>query len=253
MATTGREVKYPTSDGRPMAETPLHMQEMIDLIETLQDHFAEDPDVYVWGNMMLFYVEGDPRKHISPDVFVVRGVSKFVVRDYYQTWKEGKAPDLAVEITSKSTRREDQKTKFILYRDVLKVPEYFLFDPTEDYLKPPLQGQHLADGEYIPIPPIDGRIPSAVLGLQLEREGPHLRLYNPVTGRRLLTRLERINEAKTWKHQLLAEIRSIEAETRRHQAEAENERLRRELEAQRRERSHGGSSALELMVVSQER
>ena len=73
---TAREVEYPTSDGRPMAETPLHMQEMIDLIETLQDHFAEDPNVYVWGNMMLYYVEGDRRKHISPDVFVVRGVSK---------------------------------------------------------------------------------------------------------------------------------------------------------------------------------
>jgi Uma2 family endonuclease len=105
MATTGREVEYPTSDGRPMAETPLHMQEMIDLIETLQDHFAAEPNVYVWGNMMLFYAEGDPRKHISPDVFVVRGVPKNTPRDYYLTWKEGKAPDLIIEITSKTTRR----------------------------------------------------------------------------------------------------------------------------------------------------
>jgi Uma2 family endonuclease len=224
MATTGREVKYPTSDGRPMAETPLHMQEMIDLIETLQDHFADDPNVYVWGNMMLYYVEGDPWKHVAPDVFVVRGVPKLLERDSYLTWKEGKAPDLVVEITSKSTRREDKSTKRILYRDVLKVPEYFQFDPTEDYLKPPLQGQQLVDGKYIRIRAINGRLPSAVLGLHLEREGPQLRLYNPATGRRLLTRQERI----------------IAAETRTHQVEAENERLRRELEALRRGRSNGG-------------
>ena len=30
-----------------------------------------------------------------------------------------------------------RQTKWKLYRDVLKVPEYFQFDPTEDYLKPP--------------------------------------------------------------------------------------------------------------------
>jgi Uma2 family endonuclease len=238
MATTGREVKYPTSDGRPMAETPLHMQEMIDLIETLQDHFAADPDVYVWGNMMLYYVEGDRRKHISPDVFVVRGVPKRLERDYYLTWKEGKAPDLVVEVTSKSTRREDQKKKFILYRDVLKVPEYFQFDPTEDYLKPPLQGHSLVDGNYIPIPAINGRLPSAVLGLHLEREGRHLRLYNPATGRRLLTQKERMIGADNARRD--ADNARRDAETRADQAEAENDRLRRELEAAlRRGRSNG--------------
>ncbi len=218
MATTGREIEYPTSDGRPMAETPLHMQEMIDLIETLQDHFAEDPLAYVWGNMMLYYVEGDPWKHVAPDVFVVRGIPKLLKRDYYLTWKEGKAPDLVVEITSKSTRHEDKSTKRILYRDVLKVPEYFQFDPTEDYLKPPLQGQQLVNGKYIRIAAINGRLPSAVLGLHLEREGRHLRLYNPATGRRLLTRQER----------------TVALET-------EVERLRREVEELRRQKRSNGA------------
>lgn len=58
MATTprpsaNREIDYPTSDGKPMAETDVHRQDMIDLIETLQDHFADDPDVYVTGNLLL--------------------------------------------------------------------------------------------------------------------------------------------------------------------------------------------------------
>jgi Uma2 family endonuclease len=173
-----------------MAETPLHMQEMIDLIETLQDFFAADPDVCAWGNMLLYYVEDDPHKHVSTDVFVLRGVPRLLHRDYYQTWKEGKAPDLIVEITSRSTRREATHKKRTLNRDVLKVSEYFQFDPTEDCLKPPIQGQQLAGGRYLPIDPIGGRLPSAVLGLHLERAGPHLRLYNPATRRRLLTRQE---------------------------------------------------------------
>ncbi len=60
---------------------------------------------------------------------------------------------MVIEITSKSTKREDKTTKKELYRDVLKVAEYFQFDPTEDYLKPPLQGFRLVEGEYLPIQP----------------------------------------------------------------------------------------------------
>ena len=71
-----------------------------------------------------------------------RGIAK-KQRENYLIWEEGKAPDLVIELTSKSTKREDQQKKRELYRDVLRVSEYFLFDPTEDYLKPPLQGFRL--------------------------------------------------------------------------------------------------------------
>ena len=181
-----REVDYPTGDGKPMAETDVHRDVMVDLIQMLKDDFADYPDVYVSGNLLMFYVEGDRRKHISPDVFVVRGVEK-KDRDHYLIWKEGKAPDLVIEITSKTTRREDQTKKKELYRAVLKVPEYFQFDPTEDYLKPPLQGFRLIEGVYAPIEPVNGRLPSEILGLHFERDGKRLRLFNPTTGIRLLT------------------------------------------------------------------
>ena len=111
-------------------------------------------------------------------------------RDYYLVWKEGKAPDFVVEITSKSTKREDKNKKFVIYRDILKVSELFLFDPTEDYLHPPLQGFRLVGGEYLPIEPVAGRLPSQVVGLHLERDGSKLRLFDPTTGKRIPTRLE---------------------------------------------------------------
>jgi Uma2 family endonuclease len=179
-----REVDYPTGDGKPMAETDVHRDLMVDLIQMLKDDFADHPDVFVSGNLLMFYVEGDRRKHISPDVFVVRGVEK-KVRGHYLIWREGKAPDLVIELTSKTTRREDQSKKKELYRTVLKVPEYFQFDPTEDYLKPPLQGFRLIEGEYAPIESVNGRLPSEILGLHFERDGKRLRLFNPATGARL--------------------------------------------------------------------
>ena len=178
-----REIDYPTSDGKPMAETELHLEEMIDSIQVLKDYYAGEPNVHVGGNLLLYYEEGNPRKHVAPDVFVALNVPKEPLRDYYLVWKEGKAPDFIVEITSKSTRAEDRKKKFDIYRTILKVAEYFLFDPTEDYLKPPLQGFRLAGDDYSPIEPIDGRLPSQVLGLHLERDGQKLRFFNPKTAR----------------------------------------------------------------------
>lgn len=213
-----REVDYPTSDGKPMAETELHRDDMIDVIEVLKDHFADRPDVYVTGNLLLFYEEGNRRKHVSPDVFVVRGIPKLPPRDYYLLWKEGKAPEVVIEITSRTTRREDQNKKLGLYRDLLKVGEYFQFDPTEDYLKPPFQGHRLVGGQYQRIAPVNGRLPSEVLGLHLQREGTELRFHDPVTGRMLPTRKEKLDAQQ-------AEIDAKDAET---------ERLRLEIEELRR-------------------
>ncbi len=212
-----REVEYPTGDGKPMAETEVHLNDMMDVIQTLQDYYAEEPRVHVGGNLLLYYEEGNRRKHVSPDVFVTLEIDKEPPRDYYLVWVEGKAPDVVIEITSKSTRREDRKKKLEIYRDVLKVPEYFLFDPTQDYLKPPLQGFRLIGGEYVGIEPTAGRVPSNVLALHLERDGKELRLFDPATGARLRTPRER----------------AAAAEADRQRLAEENDRLRREIEALR--------------------
>jgi len=216
-----------------MAETDVHRQDMVDVIETLGHHFAHDPNVYISGNLLLYYEEGNRRKHVSPDVLVSFEVPKEPPRDYYLVWKEGKAPDVVIEITSKSTKREDKKTKKELYRDVLEVTEYFQFDPTEDYLKPPLQGFRLVEGEYLPIQPVNGRLPSQVLGLHLERDGKELRLFDPVTGLRLLKQAERIEAEKRLRE--AAEAARDEERRLRESAEAERQRIAEDLDRARQE------------------
>ncbi len=134
-------VIYPETDGKPMTETDLHAQCLIYLRTALDYYFRKDPNVYVSGNLMLYYEEGNPSASVSPDVFVVKGVSK-KERRVYKLWEEGKSPDVVVELTSRSTRLEDLGNKRALYAE-FGVAEYFIYDPHQEYLKPPLQGHRL--------------------------------------------------------------------------------------------------------------
>jgi len=211
VASPSLEKPYPTRDGRPLGETDVHRDDAYDLIDCLQAHFDHRRDVYVSGNLLIHYERYNRRRHVAPDVFIVFGVPKHR-RENYLLWAEGKGPDFVIELTSPSTRKEDQKKKYRLYRDVLRVREYFLFDPKNQYLKPQLQGHRLIDGEYLPIAPIDGRLPSEVSGMHLEAVGTDLRLYDPAAGRWLPTSRE---------------------------VKAENEQLKRENEALRRRLAEG--------------
>ena len=66
-----REIHYPESDGQPMAETELHREEMTYLIQALQSWYRDEPDIHVGGNLFLYYVQGNPRAVVSPDVYVI--------------------------------------------------------------------------------------------------------------------------------------------------------------------------------------
>ena len=56
-----REVYYPESDGKPMGETEIHRDEIYGLIWALQQHYRHVPDVHVTGDLLFYYVQGDPR------------------------------------------------------------------------------------------------------------------------------------------------------------------------------------------------
>lgn len=204
-------VEYPDSDGRPMGETDLHRDAMVRHIELLKRFYAGQ-EVYVSGDLLLFYVQGDPKKFIVPDAFIVKGLRQ-VRRRSFRLWNERIAPQLVIETTSKKTKKKDLHVKPKIYSQI-GVHEYFMYDPTCDYLDPPLQGYRLVNGEYLAIEPdSNGGLMSEELGLSLVIEKDELEFVRLDTGERLLTSEE-------------AREREVEA---RLAAEAEVARMREEM------------------------
>lgn len=161
------EVHYPESDGKPMGETDEHRDAMIRHIQILQEYY-QGQRVYVSGDLLVYYEQGNPRKCVVPDAFVVKGISA-KRRRIYKTWVEGKSPDVVIETTSRKTRRKDTVDKPQLYAR-LGIKEYFLFDPDQEYLDPPLQGHRLAGSDYAPIGAGSGRGPGEPgVGIEIVR------------------------------------------------------------------------------------
>lgn len=179
-----QEIEYPTSDGQPMAETTLHRQVMVDLIEGLKNRYADTPDIWVGGNLFLCYERGNPAARRAPDVLLAKGVAKWD-RPNYLLWEEV-PPSLIIEVTSRKTRSEDLRDKKPLY-ERLGVEEYVLFDPYGDYLRPRLQGYRLEGRRYQPIPlEEDGSLLSRTTDLTFRPEDKRLRMVDTATGEPLL-------------------------------------------------------------------
>ncbi|MGH9838096.1 MAG: Uma2 family endonuclease [Blastocatellia bacterium] len=217
------EIDYPESDGEPMAETDPHIQQIIDLRSSLRDFFRNTKQVYVGSNLLLYYVEGDPGKCVAPDVFVVRGVGK-QSRRTYKLWEEKRAPNVVIEVSSRKTKKEDLGWKKQLYA-WLDVKEYFIFDP-EYKLKPPFRAFRLRGRDYVEEAVTGGRARSDELKLELVNTGKDLRLFDPKTGRFLLTPEENADARR-------------EAEGRADNAEAEIQRLLAELAQLKKEPANG--------------
>jgi len=243
---TAAPIIYPDADGQPMTESDATRDYLLHCIEVLQLYFKGRPNVYVSGNLFVYYEEGNPKASLSPDVFVIFGVSNRKRRSY-KAWQEGgKLPNFVLEITSRSTKRQDQEEKPRLYAR-LGVEEYFQYDPTADYLKPQLQGARLVEGTYQPLPLATNPtgipfIHSQVLGLDLQLHPPYpelglapaaqaLRFYDPQTEAKLLSRyeLERLREALQEENELIQQERDA-AQQERDTAQQERDAARQRAE-----------------------
>jgi len=235
-------IEYAASDGKPMAETGFHVTLMVYLIAMLRAFFRHRADVYIGGNMFVYYEEGNTDEKVAPDIFVVFGVPKHERRSWF-VWKEGKTPEVVFELTSRSTKSEDQWTKKGLYEE-LGIQEYFLFDPLGDYLRPPLQGYRLVEGKYQALPLMNGQMESEQLGLWLQAAKDQLNLIDRNTGERILPPLDMaglLAEAQAELQDIQAELLDAQTELQatqlrleqetatRRAAEAEVARLREEL------------------------
>lgn len=214
------QVEYPESDGKPMGETDVHIDWMIRIRDILR-HRYRGQQVYVGANLLVYYQEGDPSKFVVPDDFVAKDCQPGRRRTF-KIWEEGKAPDVAFEITSRSSRQEDESYKPQVYARV-GVREYFLYDPTGEYLDPPLQGFRLHGLDYRRIKPDKtGAIKSDQLGIMLRLQDGELVLHDARTGDELLTKADSAEAARK------------SAEARAAQLEAEVKRLRAELDRKSR-------------------
>lgn len=212
-----------------MAESDIHWQATAYARHSMDMHFAERKhEVYVASDNFFYWEKGNPRAVVSPDVYVVFGVPGHL-RDCYKMWEENEAaPSFVLEITSRSTRRTDMADKFDTYEATLRVPEYFLFDPTRDYISTRLSGFRLAGHEYLAIQDnARGYLPSEELGLEFLVQGSELRIFNPQTGTIFPTveELERTARLEAQRANEEAQRANVEAQ-RAETFEAEIARLR---------------------------
>ncbi|MYF57057.1 Uma2 family endonuclease [Candidatus Poribacteria bacterium] len=234
---TDTAIFYPDTDGKPMSASDLHRRLLIRTLDALEEHFAETPDVYVSGDIMMYYKEGEPGEHLAPDVLVCFGINR-KERETYKTWVEGKAPDFVMEFASKTTYDKDLDEKMDIYAS-LNIQDYFLYDPQGLYLPSTLMGFTLVDGVYKAIPPDEHEgFRSSVLGLDFRLQDTEIRIFDPIENEWVKTKAEK--EAARAEQEAIArenaETRAENAEARaeqeaiaRENAEAELAQLREKL------------------------
>ena len=208
---------YPTGDGKPVAETFDHLYALLITLEVLRQYLLGQ-QATVLGNQYLYYSQGYPQLRVAPDVMVIFGVAPGG-RDHYKIWEEGQVPGVVFEITSPSTRKQDDSFKKTLYAQ-LGVQEYWQFDPKAEWIADQLRGYRWhefinAEGEREPFYDVitDGQ--SQVLQLRLVPEQRLINFYRLDTGEKLLIPDEMVIA--------LQQAEAI-AETERQQAAQERQR-----------------------------
>ena len=195
-ALTATKIVYPETDGMPLPDGMYQSPIFTKAFVTLLTHFSKVPGAYVNGNIFIYYLEGNPRRSVAPDCFVLLDTTdemhaSFRRNNTYLLWEVGKMPEFVMEIGSPSTASKDMKEKRDLYAD-LGVKEYWRYDETGgDFYGEPLIGERLTDGEYRRLETFqtdDGRVwsHSEVLNLDLWWEDGELRFWDPVEQRWLL-------------------------------------------------------------------
>lgn len=217
-------IYYPESDGLPVADNTVQFRAITTLQENIDALFANDPDVFVAGDLLWYPVEGDNKTRQAPDVMVAFGRPKGD-RGSYKQWVEGGiAPQVVFEVLSPGNRAGEMQHKLEFYKRY-GVEEYYIYDPDRFDFSGYLSS---GDGAFQPIEQVNEWI-SPRLGIRFEiSEGQELQVYYP-NGERFLSFLE-LSELKDAEQlgRLIAERERDQAEQARNQAEQEREIAERE-------------------------
>jgi Uma2 family endonuclease len=210
IAPTPKAVEYPSGDGQPMAETPLHVRAIMLLHQALEDLFHGRDDVYIASDQFWYWEEGNSDARVAPDVMVIVGARPRDPRERrsFKSWEEGGAiPAVVFEMASEGTWQDDIEDKFDRYEE-LGVREYFLFDPEGEYLVPVLQGYRLHGSAYRRIRASGGELASE-FGFRLRAEETMLRLIDAATALPILTRSEAVEAERQRADALAAELAAL--------------------------------------------
>ncbi len=219
-----KPIIYPDSDGKPMADNTKQFEWIITIAGGLQSLFADNPNVFVAGDLLWYPVEGDNKTRIAPDALVAFGRPKGH-RGSYKQWEEGGvAPQVVFEVLSPGNTRKEMAEKLAFY-DRYGVEEYYLYDPDNGRL----QGWWRQGGRLVEIAQMRGWF-SPRLGVHFELEGMDLCLTKP-DGWRSASYVEVSQRAKQEAQRAKQEAQRAEQEKQR----AEQEKQRAEQEKQRAE------------------
>lgn len=227
------DIVYPSSDGKPLAETSVHVDAILNTVVALRQYLTGQAAI-VLADQFLYYAQGYPRLRVAPDVMVIFNVTPGP-RDNYKTWEEGQIPAVIFEITSPSTKDEDQSHKKILYEQ-LGVQEYWQFDPKGEWIPEQLKGYRLRGEWYESI--TDAR--SEPLKLRLQVEGQLISFYREDTGEKLLAP----DELRQALSQEVLARQQAELQLEQERQRAEQERQRAEQERQRAEQAEAETTRL---------
>jgi len=213
---------YPEIDGEPMAETLRNQTTMINGQFAARRLLEQQgrTNVAVGGNQFIYYTEGNGHDHISPDIYIALDEPPGG-RPKWQTWVEGKFPDIVFEISSPSTQDVDLGHKVLLYGR-LGAKEYYIFDP-QLAMRPALrafrrQGARLVRVALSPGPEL--RVFSPLLHTDLVVREHDLRIIDPATGEPFLTpEEEAVARRAAEQAQRAAEEQAVQEVAARYKAE----------------------------------
>ena len=174
-------VIYPDSDGEPMADNKKQFRSIVVIQQNLEWLFADNPNVFVAGDLLWYPVENDNKTRKAPDVMVVLGRPKgdpagirFAARGSYKQWEEDNlAPQVVFEILSLGKTRAEMNLKLLFY-DRFGVDEYYLYDPDSNELSRWLRRENFLDF----IEPIANWV-SPQLQIRFDVSGDELQIFRP--------------------------------------------------------------------------
>lgn len=221
-----RNIIYPDSDGKPMADNTKQFHWIVLFKENLECLFAQNPDVFVAGDLLWYPVEGKPDIRVAADVFVVFKRPKGDRGSYRQWLEDNIAPTVVFEILSPGNTYKEMVKKQQFY-DQYGVEEYYIYDPERN----DLTGFQRQEGILTIIEDIGDRI-SPRLGIRFLMTPETLKVYYP-DGQPFLTTIELKEKANQEK--LQADQAQLQAQQEK--LRADQEKLRADQEKLRADRS----------------